>query len=80
MASRLQVCVPRSIMRAPRPRDAFVLVACRESENPRRRAAVPETLPPALQRCSVQPVKGAEVEAFTNAGRHPCSPAASRSA
>ena len=25
MASRLQACVPRSIMRAPRPRDAFVL-------------------------------------------------------
>ena len=36
-----------------------------------------------LRRCSAaaeQPVKGAEVEAFTNAGRHPCSPAASRSA
>ena len=36
-----------------------------------------------LRRCSAaaeQPVKGAEVEAFTNAGRHPCAPAASRSA
>ena len=48
-----------------------------------RRAAGEQQFPKlCLRRCSAaaeQPVKGAEVEAFTNAGRHPCAPAASRS-
>ena len=49
-----------------------------------RRAAGEQQFPKlCVQRCSAaaeQLVKGAEVEAFINAGRHPCAPAASRSA
>ena len=64
--------------RALKNADRRVAISHQSAVKSRRSGAGAETLPPACSAAAEQPVKGAEVEAFTNAGRNPCAPAASR--
>jgi len=64
--------------RALKNADRRVAISHQSAVKSRRSGAAAETLPPACSAAAEQPVKGAEVEAFTNAGRHPCAPTASR--